>query len=164
MLIEIRLNGECEDGGGEPSAVLAQGVGPKAKLMEPLHLLGPTGRTLSPNQRGLRNSPVKGHLSEEQKNCSNPSARFSKKYFRGAAPFKIREEGGRRDDHSVAPPLVDDDSRYVEFNPEDSPSSLISVFGRPLLLGGSLGQVGSLKPNEVVDLEPLRMVAVDGSD
>ena len=58
------------------------------------------------------------------------------KQFRGAAPFKIWEEGGRRDDHFEAPPLVDDDSRYVESNPEDSPSSLISVFGRPLLLGG----------------------------
>ena len=132
--------------------------------MEPLHLLGPAGKTLSPHQRGLRNSPVKGHLSEEQKNCSNSSARIRKKHFRGAAPFKIREEGGRRDDHFEAPPLVDDDSRYVEFNLEDSPSSLISVFGWPLLLGGSSGQVGSLKPNEVVDLERLRMVVVDGSD
>ena len=59
---------------------------------------------------------------------------------------------------------MNDDSRYVESNPEDSPSSLISVFGRPLLLGGSSGWVGPLKPNAVVDLEPLRMVAVDGSD
>ena len=90
--------------------------------------------------------------------------RIPMKQFRGAALFKIWEEGGRRDDHVEAPPLVDDDSRYVESNPEDSPSPLISVFGRPLLLGGSSGQVGSLKLNEMDDLEPLRMVAVDGRE
>ena len=86
------------------------------------------------------------------------------KQIRGATPFHIWEEGSRRDDQVEAPPLVDDDSRYVESNPEDSPSSMISVFGRPLLLGGSLGQEGSLKPKETDDLEPLRMVAVDGRE
>ena len=62
-----RKAGSCEEGGGEPSAVLAQGVGLVAKLMESLHILGPDEKTLSPIQRGLRNGPVKGHLSEEQK-------------------------------------------------------------------------------------------------
>ena len=139
-------------------------MGPEAKVMEPPHLLGPAGKTLTPHHIGLRNSPVKGLLSGGQKNCPNSSARDPKKHFKGPAPFKIREEGGRRDDHFEAPLLVDDAPRYVEFNSEDSPSSLITVFGRPLLLGGSSGQVGFLKPNEVVDLESLRMVAVDGSD
>ena len=154
--------GSGEEEGGEPSAVTAQGVGPEAKLMEPLYILGPDEKALCPIQRGLRNSSITGHLSEEQKNCSNSYARITN--CREATLFKIREEGGRRDDHFEAPPLVNDDFRYVESNLEDSPSSLFSVFGRPLLLGGSSGQAGPLKPNEVVDLEPLRMVAVDGSD
>ena len=108
-------------------------MGPEAKVMEPPHLLGPTGKTLSPHHIRMRNSPVKGLLSGGQKNCPNSSAKAPKKHFRGPTPFKIREEGDRRDDHFEAPPLVDDASRYVEFNSEDSPSSLISVFGRPLL-------------------------------
>ena len=112
-------------------------MGPDAKLMEPLHRLGPEGKYLSPVQRGLRISPVKGQLNEEQKNGSISSDRIPMKQFREAAPFKSWEEGGRRDDHVEAHLLVDDDSRYVEANPEDSPSSLISIFDRPLLLGGS---------------------------
>ena len=70
-------------------------MGPEVKLMEPLHLLGPDGKTLSPFQRGLRNSPVKGHLSEEQKNYSNSSARIPMKHFRGAALLRFgRKEVG----------------------------------------------------------------------
>ena len=157
----VAIDGSCEDGGGEPSADIAQAEGPEPKLMEPIHLLGPEGKNLSLVQRGLRVSPVKGHLNEEKKNGPISSDRIPKKQIRGATNW---EAGGRRDNHVEVPPMVDDDSRYVESNPKDSPSSLISVFGRPLLLGGSSGQVGSLKLKEIDDLEPLRMVAVDGRE
>ena len=132
--------------------------------MEPPHLLGPAGTTLGPHHIGLRKSPVKGPLSGGQKNSPISSARAPKKQLKGSTPFKIRKEGGRRDEQFEAPSLVDDAPRYVEFNSENSPSSLISVFGRPLFSGGSSGQEGYLEPNEVVDLEPLRMVAADGSE
>ena len=82
------------------------------------------------------------------------------KQIRGATPFHNWKEGGRRDDQVVAPPLVDDDSRYVAPIHEDSPSSMISVFSQPLLMGGSSGQEGSLKLKE----EPLRIVAADGRE
>ena len=80
-----------------------------------------------------------------QQNSPISSARALKKQHKGPAPCKIREEGGRRDDHFEAPSLVDVAPRYVEFNFENS-------------------QGGYLEPNEVVDLEPLRMVAMDGSE
>ena len=59
---------------------------------------------------------------------------------------------------------MDDAPRCVEFNSENSLSSLIFVFGRHLLSGGSSSQGGYFESNEVVDLEPLRMVATDGSE
>ena len=59
---------------------------------------------------------------------------------------------------------MDDAPRYVEFNFENPPSSMIFVFGRPLLSRVSSGQGGYLEPNVVVDLEPLRMVAADGNE
>ena len=49
-----------------------------------------------------------------------------------------------------------DDNLYVQ-----SPSSLISVFGRPLLPGGISG-LGGINGDE--DLEPLRVVAADGRE
>ena len=131
--------GPWEDGGGEPSADLAQVEGHESKQFWLLHLLGLEGKNLSPVQRGLRVSPVKEHLNEEKKNGPISSDRIPMKQIRGATPFHIWEEGGRRDDQVEAPPLVHDESRYVESNPENSPSSMISVFGRPLLLGGSSG-------------------------
>ena len=135
----VRKEGPWEDGGGEPSTDLAQAEGPESKQFGPLHLLGPEGKNLSPVQRGLRVSPVKEHLNEEKKRGPISSDRIPMKQIRGATPFHNWEEGGRRDDQVEAPLLVDDDSRYVESNPEDSPSSMIFVFGRPLLLGGSSG-------------------------
>ena len=60
--------------------------------------------------------------------------------------------------------MENDDSRYVRPNHEDSPSTMISVFGLPLLLGGSSGQDGSLKLKNLDNLEPLRMVTTDGRE
>ena len=157
----VRKNGLGDVGGGEPSANLAQAEGPESKQFGPLQLLDPVGKNLSLVQRGLRVSPSKEHVNEEQKSCPISSYRIPMKQIRGAIPFHNWKEGGRRDDQVVAPPLEDDDSSYVGPNHEDSPSSMISVFGRPLLMGGSSGQEGSLKLKEIDDLEPLRMVAVD---
>ena len=162
--VRVRKNGLGDVGGGEPSANLAQAKGPESKQFGPLHLLGPVGKNLSPVQRGLRVSPAKEHVNEEQKSCPISSDRIPMKQIRGATPFHNWKEGGRRDDQVVAPPLEDDDSRYVGPNHEDSPSFMISVFGRPLLMGGSSGQEGSLKLKEIDDLESLRMVAVDGRE
>ena len=64
-----------------------------------------------------------------------------------------REEGENKDSA--------DAFRYVESPTEQSPPTLFSVFGRPLILGGFLGLGGSL---DTSDLEPLRVLAADGSE
>ena len=74
------------------------------------------------------------------------------------------KEGGRRDDQVGVPSLEIDVSRYARSNYKDSPSSMISVFGRPLLMGDSSGQEGSLKLKKIDELEPLRMVTADGRE
>ena len=51
--------------------------------------------------------------------------------------------------------------RYGDNLYEQSPSHLFSVFGQPLLLGGFSG-LGGATENE--DLEPLRVMAADGSE
>ena len=143
-----------------------QGVILKASEMKSPHLLGPAGVTSGPHHKGLRKSLVEGPLIRGHQNSPISFTRAPKQN-KELASFKIREEGGRRDDQGndfEAPSLVDDAPRYEEFNSENSPSSLISVFGRPLLFGGFLGQGGYLELNEVVDLEPLWMVAADGSE
>ena len=50
-------------------------------------------------------------------------------------------------------------NRYGENLYEQSPSTLLSVFGRPLLPGGFSGLGGTIGDE---DLEPLRLVAADG--
>ena len=138
----------------------------KASEMESPHLLGPVGVISGPHHKGLRKSPVEGPLIGGHQNNPISFARAPKQH-KELAPFKIQEEEGRRNDQGndfEAPSLVDDAPRYEEFNSENSPSSLISVFGRPLLFGGFSGQGGYLESNEVVDLEPLWMVAADGSE
>ena len=151
-------------GGGEPNKISAQAEGPEPKQSGPLHLLGPADKNLSPVQRGLTVSPAKEQVIEEEKNCPISSDRMPKKQIRGATSVHNWKEGGRRDDQVVASSLENDDSRYVRPNHEDSPSSMISVFGRPLLMGGSSGQDGSLKLKKLDDFEPLRMVTVDGRE
>ena len=156
--------GSGEGCGADLCVVQDQGASPKANEMELPHLLGLAGTTLGPHHKGLRKSPVKGPLSGGHKNNLISFARASKKQHRGSVPIKIREEGGRRDVQFEAPSLVDDTPRYVEFNSENSPLSLISVFGWPFLSGGSSSQGSYFESNEVVDLEPLRMVATDGNE
>ena len=159
-----RKNGQGDVGGGELGTNPAQAEGPESKQFGPLHLLGPVDKNLSPVQRWLRVSPAKVQVNEKQKSCSISSDRIPRKQIRGATPFHNWKEEGRRDDQVVAPPLENDDFRYVRPNHEDSPSSMISIFGRPLLMGGSSGHEGSLKLKEIDDLEPLRVVAVDGRE
>ena len=57
--------------------------------------------------------------------------------------------------------ISSDVHRYVETPTEQSPSPLLSVFDRPLISRGSSGLRGSL---DTIDLKPLRVVAVDGSE
>ena len=59
---------------------------------------------------------------------------------------------------------MNDAPKHVEFNSENSPSSLISVFGQPLLSGVLQARGGSLESNGLVDLEPPRVVEADGSE
>ena len=70
-------------------------------------------------------------------------------------------------------PEVDDDKelcthaigpRFESLSLIDCSSPLFSVFGRPLLTGGSSG-LGEFLENEILgDMEPLRVVSVDGSE
>ena len=87
---------------------------------------------------------------------------------------------GRADGSSLAlvekipkSPEVDDDKesrthaigpRFESLSLTDCSSPLFSVFGRPLLTGGSSG-LGEFLENEILgDMEPLRVVSVDGSE
>ena len=55
-------------------------------------------------------------------------------------------------------------SRYKNIPSKNSPSPCISVFGRPLLSGGSSG-LGVFHGNDALgDMEPLRMVSADGRE
>ena len=89
--------------------------------------------------------PAKEQASDEQNRCPMSTDKMSMKQIKEATPPHNWKEGGRRDDQVGAPSLENDDSRYVGPNYEDSPSSMISVFGRPLLMGGFSSQEGSLK-------------------
>ena len=154
-----RTNGLGGVGGGGPSSNRAQIEGPEAKQTGPFLLLEPAPKKLSPVQIGPSESPAKKHLIEEQKSCSISPDWKQKKQNRGANPFNYWKEGDRRGVQAVIPSLEKDDPRYVRHTHENFSSSKMSVFGRPLLMGGSSGQEGPLKLKEIVDLEPLRMVA-----
>ena len=59
--------------------------------------------------------------------------------------------------HAIGP-------RFESLSLTDCSSPLFSVFGRPLLTGGSSG-LGEFLENEILgDMEPLRVVSVDGSE
>ena len=153
-----------EAGGGEPSKTSAQAAGPEPKQSGPLHILGPAEMNLSPVHRGLTVSPTKEQVIVEENNCSILSGRKPIMQSKGANSEHYWKEDGRRDDQVLASSLENDDYRYVRPNHEDSPSTMISVFGRPLLMGGSSGQDGSLKLKNLDNLEPLRMVTADGRE
>ena len=78
---------------------------------------------------------------------------FSKAASKEGNKVEEREEGENKDSA--------DAFRYVESPTEQSPPTLFSVFGRPLILGGSSGLGGSL---DTSDLEPFRVVADNGSE
>ena len=125
-----------EAGGGEPSKKTAQAAGPGPKQSEPLHILGPAEMNLSPVHRGLTVRPTKEQVIVKEKNCSILSERKLIMQSKGANSVQYWKEDGRRDDQVLASSLENDNSRYVRPNHEDSPSTMISVFGRPFLWGG----------------------------
>ena len=159
-----RTNGLGEVSGGGPSLNRAQTEGSEAKKTGPLLLLDPAPKKLSPVQIGPSESPAKKYLIEEQKNCSISPDWKQKKQYRGANPINYWKEGDRRGDQAVIPSLEKNEPRYVRHTQENFSSSKMSVFGRPLLMGGSSSQEGPLKLKEIDDLEPLRMVAGDGRE
>ena len=157
-------NGLGEFGGGEPSSNRAQVEGPKAKQIGPLFPLDPAAKKLSPVQTGLNKNPAEKHENVEQQSCPISPEWKTMKQTSEATLINNWKEGGRREDQAIIPLLENDDSRYVKPTHEDFSSSTISVFGRPLLMGGSSDQEDPLKLKEIDDVEPLRMVAVDGRE
>ena len=55
-------------------------------------------------------------------------------------------------------------SRFETASSNDFSSSIFSVFGRPLLSGGSSGLGESLEHEDLGEMEPLRVVLADGSE
>ena len=159
-----RKNGLGEVSGGGPSSNRAQTEGPEAELTEPLFLLDPAPMRLSPVLTEPSESPAKKHPTDEQISCAFSPDWKPKQKNRGANPINYWEEGDRRKDQVVIPSLENDNPRYVRTTQEDFSSLKMSVFGRPLLMGDSSGQGAPLKLKEIDDLEPLRMVAVDGRE
>ena len=158
-----KKKGQGEFGGGEP--ITTQPVGTGTKQLGPLKLMGPAVN-VSPAQERLRENPAEEQANEGQKSCSiSPDGKQMKlKLIREAYPSHNWKEGNRRDDQVGTSSLENDVSRYVRFNYEDSPSSMTSVFGRPLLMGGSSGQEGSHLLKKIDDFEPLKMVTADGRE
>ena len=148
-------------GSGGPRTIKV--VGPATKELGPLQFLGPE-ENISPAHGGSRLSPTKEQASKEQRSCPFSSDKMQMKQNREVSPSHNWKEGGRRDDQVGVPSLEFDVSRYARSNYKDSPSSMISVFGRPLLMGDSSGQEGSLKLKKIDELEPLRMVTADGRE
>ena len=158
-----KKKGQGEFGGGEP--ITTQPVGTGTKQLGPLKLMGPA-ENVSPAQERLRENPAKEQANEGQKSCSiSPNGKQMKlKLIREAYPSHNWKDGDRRDVQVGTSSLENDVSRYERTNYEDSPSSMTSVFGRPLLMGGSSGQEGSHMLKKIDDLEPLKMVTADGRE
>ena len=90
------------------------------------------------------------HLTRDSKICS--------------LEMEVKEENDCRDDILGVnfPHLVD--ANRCDDNPStQSPSPLFFVFGQPLIYGGSSGIGGSFG-SDVGNMEPLRVVAADGSE
>ena len=150
-----------EAGRGVSRKNSAQVVNPGPQQSGPSNILGLAEKNVSPDQCGLTGSPT---VEQAGKNCS---------ILLGGKPFlqsketksgHFWKEDGRRDDQVLASSLENDDSRYVRHDNEESPSTMISVFGRPLLMGEYSGQDVSIKLKILDNLEPLRMVTVDGRE
>ena len=159
-----RKDGLGEVSGGGPVSNRAQTEGPEVELTGPLVLLDPAPMRLSPALTDPSESPAKKHPTEEQKSSVVTPDWKSKQQNRRVNPNNFWKEGDRREDQVVIPSLENDIPRYVKTTQEDFSSLKISVFGRPLLMRDSSGQGGPLKFKEIDDLEPLRMVAVDGRE
>ena len=159
-----RKDGLGELSGGGPVSNRAQTEGPEVELTGPLVLLDPAHMRLSLALTDPSESPAKKQPTEEQKSSAVTPDWKSNQQNRGVNPNNFWKEGDRREDQVVIPSLENDSPRYVKTTQEDFSSLKISVFGRPLLMGDSSGQGGPLKFKEIDDLEPLRMVAVDGRE
>ena len=161
-----KKNAQGEIGGGEPITTQPVGTGKKKKLgplligpannvsgkpitTQPVETgekkLGPlligSANNVSPAQESLSENPAEEQANGGKKNCSiTPNGKQMKlKQIREEYSSHIWKEGDMRDDQVGISSLENDVSRYVRYNYEDSPSSTTSVFGRPLLMGGSSG-------------------------
>ena len=163
-LESARKEGLGEFSGAGPDSNKAHKEGLEAVMTGPLLLLDPAPMRFSPDLTEPRESPAKKYSTEEQKSCAVTPVWEPKQQNRGVNSINFWKEGDRREDQVVIPSLENDNPRYVKPTQEDFSSLKISVFGRPLLMGDSSGQGGPLKLKEIEDLEPLRMVAMDGRE
>ena len=152
-------NGLGDVGGSKPKSNRAQ-----ANQIGPLFPLDPAAKKLSPVQTGLSKYPAEKQVNVEQQSCTILPEWKTMKQSSEVTPINNWKEGGRREDQDVIRLMENDVSRYVKPTHEDFPSSKVSVFGRPLLMGGSSDQEDPLKLKEIDDSVPLRMVAVDGRE
>ena len=159
-----RKDGMGEDSGVGPVSNKAHTAGPKADMTGPLFLLDPAPMRLSPDLTEPNESPAKKHPTEEQKCCPVTPVWKPRQQNRGVKPIDFLKEGDRREDQVVIPSIENDNPMYVKTTQEDFSSLKISVFGRPLLMFTLQARGGPLKLKEIDDLEPLRMVAVDGRE
>ena len=155
---------EGNNGLGEFRGVKPNSNRVQAKQIGPILSRDPAANKLSPAQTGLCKNPAEKQVNVEQQSCTISTEWKKMKQSTEVTPINNWKEGGRRVDQEVIPLLENDVSRYVKPTHEDFPSSKISVFGRPLLTGGSSDQEDPLKLKEIDDSIPLRMVAVDGRE
>ena len=165
----VRLRSRVREGSnglGEFSGVKPNSNRAQALQIGPLLSRDPAAKNLSPVQSGLskNKNPAEKQVNEEQQSCTISTEWKKMQQSTEVNSINNWKEGGRRVDQDVIPLLENDVSRYVKSTYEDFPSSKISVFGRPLLTGGSLDQEDPLKLKEIDDSIPLRMVAVDGRE
>ena len=138
---------------GQPNRM---GPGPKPSISSPFNKLGSCGHTCSKAAEkgvGLRQEmQLRSPLQQNHKcSCSVGTDRNDKHNWK---------VGENREDHSQENECLNI-HRYDDNIYEQSPSALISVFGRPLLPGDISG-LGGINGEE--DLEPLRVVATDGRE
>ena len=170
-------NGLWEFGGVKPKAIRAHAkqirplsprqTDPAAKKLSPVQIglsENPAAKKLSPVQIGLSENPAEKYVYVEQQSCNISPEWKTMMQSSEVTPINNWKEGGRRVDQDIIPLLENDVSRYVKPALEDYPSSKISVFGRPLLMGGSSNLEDPLKLKEIDDSVPLRMVAADGRE
>ena len=76
----------------------------------------------------------------------------------------VADTRGPEEEDPEAPRLLAKVSRFVTTSSHDFSPSTISVFGRPLLPGGSSGVCESHDLEDLGETEPLRVVMADGSE